>query len=120
MRDRQAKAGGAGVRDRSCAASACARVMHAVRCGKRACGQRGAGTSFQCRRRSLNPCAAAGSLATPGLRWQSRCEGAEELSLGATSIVEEAGPPAGLGMAPASSAQWQAESSVRGVEDLLT
>ena len=36
------------------------------------------------------------------------------------SIVEDAGPPAGLGMAPASSAQWQAESAVRGVEDLLT
>ena len=36
------------------------------------------------------------------------------------SIVEEAGPPAGLRMAPASSVQWQAESSVRGVEDLLT
>jgi hypothetical protein len=36
------------------------------------------------------------------------------------SIVEDAGPPAGLGMAPASLAQWQAESAVRGVEDLLT
>ena len=29
------------------AGRSCARVMHAVRCGKRACGQRGAGTSIQ-------------------------------------------------------------------------
>ena len=45
-RDRQAQAGG-GEQCARHAGRSCARVMHAVRCGKRACGQRGAGTSIQ-------------------------------------------------------------------------
>jgi hypothetical protein len=47
---RERSSGASGGGREQCARNAgrsCARVKHAVRCGKRACGQRGAGTSIQ-------------------------------------------------------------------------